>query len=254
MARFFFGNAVWGCLRLRDIPDRGPWHPARIAYWDETYLDGISRLALIGEKVRSAAELDDALSASRRAPGIRMLWIHEDLLDEVQRRWGDVQKAAAVPRGAHAPVVTAAAAAVSAAAAALLVVGLLGMGRTPQTPTPLPLPNRQAARVIAAVPGVTARRIVGRAVASYASAIAALRPAHRPRSGAAYAVSVGTFASSMTAERMKHLVMSKGYIVVVVPHGAVSQVMTPPYRTRAQAECVMRGLEGTGLLAHLAAL
>lgn len=251
MARFFFGNAVWGCLRLRDIPDQGPWHPARIAYWDETYLDGISRLALIGQKVRSAAELDDALTASRRAPGIRMLWIHEDLLDEVQRRWGDAQEAVVVPRRAHAPVVTAAAAAAAAAAAVLLVVGLLSMGRIPQTPTPLPLPNRQAARVIAAVPGVIARKIVGPLVAP---AVAALRSAHRPRSGAAYTVSVGTFASSITAERMKHLVMSKGYIVVVVPHGAVSQVMTPPYRTRAQAECVMRGLEGTGLPAHLAAL
>jgi hypothetical protein len=250
VARFFFGNAVWGCLRLRDIPDRGPWHPARIAYWDETYLDGISRLALIGQKVRSAAELDDALTASRRAPGIRMLWIHESLLDEVQRRWADEQEAAAVPRRAHAPAVTAAA----AAAAALLVVGLLSMGRTPQTPTPLPLPNRQAARVTAAVPGGIARRIVGSAVASYAPAAAPLRPAHRPRSGAAYAVSVGTFASFITAERMKHLVMRKGYVVVVVPHGAVSQVMTPPYRTRAQAERVMRGLEGSGLPAHLAAL
>mgnify|MGYP002400174890 CR=1 FL=1 len=248
MARFFFGNAVWGCLRLRDIPDRGSWQPARIAYWDETYLDSISRLALIGQKACTVTELDDALTASRQAPGIRMLWIHEGLLDEAHRRWEDAQHAAARPRRAHASAVATGAA---AGAAAVLLVGLMGIGRIPDRPASPPALNRQAARVAAVAPNAPAPRVMRAAVASYAAPATASPAAHRPRSKAAYAVSVGTFPSSVAAERMKHLVMSKGYIVVVVSHGAVSHVVTPPYRTRAQAERVMRGLEGSGLPARL---
>lgn len=252
MARFFLGNAVWGCLRLRDIPDRGSWDPDRIAYWDETYLDGISRLALIGQKVRSMAEMDEALAASRQAPGIRMLWIHEDLLDGARRRWEAAQGAVVEPpRAEPRRAAVSALAAAAAGAAAVLLVGLMGVGRAPHGSAPLPAMNRGAARITASVPrNAVAQRIVRSAVAAYLSA--APQTTRRPRPRAGYAVSIGTFAA-LTADRIRHLVMSKGYIVIVVPHGAVSLVVTLPYRTRAQAEGVMRGLEASGLPARLTA-
>ncbi|HKX17716.1 MAG TPA: hypothetical protein VJT33_06880 [bacterium] len=67
----------------------------------------------------------------------------------------------------------------------------------------------------------------------------------------AYVVVVGTFESSGAAEDMKRLVRRKGYVVDVVPHGASSEVMTRPMRTRMQAEYVARGLEAVGLQAQL---
>jgi cell division septation protein DedD len=75
-------------------------------------------------------------------------------------------------------------------------------------------------------------------------------PVHRPPR-VAYVVVVGRFESSTAAENMKHLVQSRGYIVHVVPYGAVSEVITTPLRTRRQAENVARGLEAAGLQARL---
>jgi DNA-binding NarL/FixJ family response regulator len=70
---------------------------------------------------------------------------------------------------------------------------------------------------------------------------------------AAYIVSVGEFASPTMADRVMHLIRSKGYIVDVARRGVLSQVVTPTYRTRSQAEYVVHGLEGLGLQAKLMA-
>jgi hypothetical protein len=67
----------------------------------------------------------------------------------------------------------------------------------------------------------------------------------------AYVVVVGAFESSSAAEEVKHLAQRKGYVVHVVLHGAVSEVMTAPMRTRTQAEGVARGLEAAGLQAEV---
>ena len=75
---------------------------------------------------------------------------------------------------------------------------------------------------------------------------------HRPPT-VAYVVVVGRFESSTAAENLKHLVQSKGYIVHVVPYGALSEVITRPLRTRRQAENVARGLEAVGLQSQLMA-
>jgi cell division septation protein DedD len=72
-------------------------------------------------------------------------------------------------------------------------------------------------------------------------------PRALPPRKAAYVVVVGAFESATTAEEVKHLVQSKGYVVHVVLQGTVSKVMTAPMRTRAQAESVARGLEAVGL-------
>jgi hypothetical protein len=70
---------------------------------------------------------------------------------------------------------------------------------------------------------------------------------------AAYVIRVGEFANPAVADRVMHLIRSKGYIVNVSRYGAVSQVVTPPYRTRRQAEYMVHGLAGLGLPANLLA-
>jgi GAF domain len=98
---------------------------------------------------------------------------------------------------------------------------------------PVPTPHQAtAARVVpsvvkAGVPHTTSRAL-------------------RPRK-ATYVVVVGTFESANTADGVKRLVQSEGYVVHVVRQGRVSRVMTAPMRTRRQAEGVARGLEAVGL-------
>lgn len=245
MPRFFFAAAVWGKLRLRDIPDWGPWNPHRIAYWDEVYLDAVSHLAVTGRKVRTAAELDEVLAASRDVPGIRTLWIGEDLLDDVRRWWEEGRRRTEQRTRARMYAVW------TVAAVAALALGVAGS-----------LPPRQAARTAAGplrhleapvvastqqkpgVPGVVQPAAATRAPET--------RPAVRRAAPAtAYAVIVGTFANLFAADRVMHLVRSRGYVVGVVSRGAASQVMTSPYRTRTQAERVARGLEQAGFPAYL---
>jgi hypothetical protein len=69
----------------------------------------------------------------------------------------------------------------------------------------------------------------------------------------AYAISVGEFVSPMMADRMMHLIRSKGYIVDVTRRGRIWQVVTRPYRTRKQAEYVVHGLDALRLPATLMA-
>ncbi len=102
-------------------------------------------------------------------------------------------------------------------------------------PTPTPHP--------AIVPGSV------RSVARPGVRVTASRIRRPPR--ASYVVVVGKFESSAAAAKMTRLVRSKGYVVNVVPYGAVSEVMTAPLRTRTQAEYVARGLEAVGLQAQL---
>ncbi|HLW48527.1 MAG TPA: hypothetical protein VKW09_12245 [bacterium] len=251
MARFFFGAAVWGRLRLRDIPDWGRLGTHHIVFWDETYIDGVSRLALAGEKVRSMAELDEAIASSFDMPGIRPLWIHEDLLPELERRWDQPRKTVKNRWKVRGPAV------IAAATAAALVTGLMASGEVRPSHGPLLRAERGPAQIssfpsTAAVHRVPAAPVVMRPRAAQSvprHARHRMRAARRP----AYAVSIGTFATTARADRVMHLVRSKGYIAVVVPRGAASQVTTRPYRTRAQAERIVRGLEAAGLHASLTA-
>lgn len=254
MAKFFFAAAVWGRLRLRDVPERGAWDRGRIAYWDETYLDGIARLADMGRKVRAASDLDDAIAASHQAPGIRALWIHEDLLDHAERRWIGAQEPlpAETGRPETARARWRAPAVVSAAVAAAFVVGIMAGGRGPAGFLPSSGPNTEAALETTAPAKLSAYTLVKTVTARVAQSVAgtstlALSQIAGSRAKAAYAVSVGRFESLAAAERMRHLVLSKGYIVVIVRQGAASQVVTPAYRTRGQAERIGHGLEGSGI-------
>jgi SPOR domain len=233
VARFFFGAAVGGRLRLRDIPDWGYWNPKSIAYWDEAHIDGVSRLALLGRKIRSAAELDDAIAASLDLPGIQALWIHDSVLPETRRRWKASRSTVRNRLETRLP-----------AAAAAVVVGacLAGWALTAQTPAqrvqnvaPQAVQRGNEPVRQAAPPGVALEVPRRRAVT----------PAR------AYAVTLGTFTSAARADRLKHVAQSKGYIVRVVSLGAFSQVVTRPYANRAQAERIARGLLAAGLPARL---
>jgi hypothetical protein len=252
VAKFFFGAAAAGHLRLRDIPDGSEWDPKRIVYWDEIYIDGVSRLAQAGQKVRSAAELDDLLAASRQLPATRWLWIHEGLLDEAKRRWR-ASHAAAKSHWGVGPAM------IGAAFAVALAAGLIAFAGVPQSGGPLPALRGGTVHVLTApLPAMQRRgarsappRAVRPSAPSSRARYARGRPAVSGRP--AYAVSVGRFASAAQAERMKHLVGGKGYIVMVVPRGATSEVATRPYRTREQAVRVARGLAAAGVPAHLLA-
>lgn len=266
MAKFFFAAAVWGRLRLRDLPDRSAWDRRRIVFWDETYLDSISRLAVMGQKVRAAAELDDAIAASEQAPGIRALWIHEDLLAHAAHRWTEAQEPAqtekaptemarphTLERRVRAPAVLA------AAIAAAFLVGLVAGERGPVRLSPPSRPNHEAAPLLSTSPKLPASTLaktvtarVSRSVAA-TSAFAVSQMARLPAK-MVYAVRVGTFENLAAAEQMRHLVLSKGYVVLVVRRGTTSQVITPSYRTRAQAQRVEHGFEGSGIHAEIVTL
>jgi len=68
-----------------------------------------------------------------------------------------------------------------------------------------------------------------------------------------YVIRVGEFVRPTMADRMMHIIRSKGYIVDVAQRGSVSQVVTRPYRTRKQAGYAVHGLEALGLPATLTA-
>jgi cell division septation protein DedD len=282
MAKFFFGAAVGGHLRLRDIPDWGYWNSTRIVYWDEAHIDGALRLASAGEKIWSTVELDDAIEMSFDLPGVQALWIHESLLGQARVHWKAARRTVRNRLEARAP-----------AAAVLIIAAACAGGLTIASRVPTQTAQlRQAAvvqRDLAAVRRVAAPETAVAAAAVQATlrevpptarvqalvqvarprgprntvvraaVKAVFRPAHRrraPRPAArrtkpAYAVSVGTFASAEHADQIKHLVQSKGYIVRVVPVGMLSQVMTPPCADRTRAEHIARGLLAAGLPARL---
>jgi cell division septation protein DedD/GAF domain-containing protein len=136
---------------------------------------------------------------------------------------------------------------------AVVATAVLEFGPKPHGPAVRPMEQKPAALV--SVTAVQKRpvpaphqTIVAGVVPSVAKAGAPpTTPRALPPRKAAYVVVVGTFESATTAEEVKHLVQSKGYVVHVVLQGTVSKVMTAPMRTRAQAESVARGLEAVGL-------
>jgi SPOR domain/GAF domain len=108
-----------------------------------------------------------------------------------------------------------------------------------KSPVPSPVPTPHRAIAAGVVPPVTkpvappaTPRVVG------------------PRK-TAYVVVVGTFESANAAAELKRLVQSKGYVVQVVQQGEVCKVMTPPIRTRTQAQGVAHALKAVGFQPQL---
>jgi hypothetical protein len=251
VARFFFGAAVGGRLRLRDIHDWSYWNAHSIAYWDESHIDGVSRLTLIGRKVRSADELDDAITASLDLPGIEGLWIHERLLGEVRARWKQARRSVKNRLELRAP---AAAAAVFTAAfcAGFIIAAQHSTRFAERRPVLAVQPRTEAARPAAVHPhGGRAETPESMGRISPPSQVAAAEHQRVLPIRAAYAVTIGMFANQANANQIKHLAQRKGYIVRIVPRGTLTEVVTPPYGSKAQAERVVRGIVAIGLPARL---
>ncbi len=66
-----------------------------------------------------------------------------------------------------------------------------------------------------------------------------------------YAVSFGRFADRAVANSAMHAIRRKGYLVHVAPVGREAAVITRPYRTRVQAERLVRALAEIGLPAEV---
>jgi GAF domain/SPOR domain len=115
---------------------------------------------------------------------------------------------------------------------------------------PVPTPHHAiAAGVVPSVAKAAVPRTTSRAVAK--AGVPPTTSRALPPQKATYVVVVGTFESANTAEKVKRLVQSKGYVVHVVRQGKVSKVMTAPMRTRTQAEGVARGLKAFGFRPQL---
>ena len=164
----------------------------------------------------------------------------------------------------------------AAAAAAAFVVGVMSVGLAPEGPVrplvtvsskPVEFSMQQTSHTID-VPTVLPSSVTAQVTRSHTTRpraailtpkhtlILTLRATHRrPTSQrpVAYGVSVGGFANFKTADRMRHLVQSKGYVVDIFPIGKVSLVLTPPLATQRQAEYVMTGLQEIRLPAQLVA-
>jgi len=147
---------------------------------------------------------------------------------------------------------------VASAIITAFVATALGMGPRPDKPTIRTIQHQQSLSISAAAQSrpvfVPRKAVVTSVIKSVGTTVRRVRTSavHR-RPMVTYVVVVGRFESSTAAKNMKHLVQSMGYIVQIVPYGAVSEVMTPPLRTRRQAENVARGLEAVGLQARLMA-
>ena len=141
--------------------------------------------------------------------------------------------------------------------AAVATGAVLGIGLRPHGPAVRTIEHKPAAQISAIAapkpPVPTPHRAIATGVVP-SVAKPRVPPATsrtiRPRR-TAYVVVVGTFENANTAEEMKRVVQSKGYVVHVVLQGTVSKVMTAPMRTRTQAEGVARGLEAAGLQPQL---
>lgn len=179
--------------------------------------------------------------------------LHEYVWDPVAKVGSEPEErsdAAGRSRRRQAPL--AAITVIAAVATAVLVIGRAPHGSTVRTMEHKPAAHASATAV-QKLPLPTPHQAISAGVVPSAAKAGVPPTTSRvlqPRK-AAYVVVVGTFESANTAEEVKHLVQSKGYVVHVVQQGTVSKVMTAPMRTRTQAEGVARGLAAVGLKPQL---
>jgi hypothetical protein len=96
-----------------------------------------------------------------------------------------------------------------------------------------------------------ALEVLAKATRLAAREVEGIRPRPITAYVTAYVIRVGEFVRPTMADRMMHVVRSKGYIVDVARRGPVSHVLTRPYRTRRQAGYAVHGLAALGLPATL---
>ena len=244
-------DGVWYLFDQRNVMLTGPADAARIEQyaWRDVWC-------------RIDEDIDDEIAAFQA--GVRSL--HElPRTRQYFRMWDDVANLRSEPKTGLIriePGFRRVIGAVAVAAAAAFIIVATGAARGPGGLTLWPRPDRNAGQASATFPkplaAALANVVVPPAEAEPAPPATprATPPAQRTarrRPVVKYAATVGSFASAASAQRMMHLVRRKGYIVDVVPRGELSEVVTPPYRTRRQAASVVRGLEEIGLPAELTA-
>lgn len=248
-------DGAWYLFDQRNVMLAGPADASRIEQyaWRDVWC-------------RIDEDIDDEIAAFQA--GVRSL--HElPRTRQYFRMWDDVANLRSEPKTGLIriePGFRRVIGAVAVAAAAAFIIVATGAARGPGGLTLWPRPDRNAGQasatfpkpLVAALANVGNVELVPRAQAEPAPPTPprATPPAQRTarrRPVVKYAATVGSFASAASAQRMMHLVRRKGYIVDVVPRGQLSEVVTPPYRTRRQAAFVVRGLEEIGLPAELTA-
>jgi hypothetical protein len=84
MDRYFLATVMGGRLHPNGLFDGGTWDAARLHWWVEKDVDLI--LPTTRErKVRTAEELDAAITEPMTVAPTRDLWIHESLEGEARR-------------------------------------------------------------------------------------------------------------------------------------------------------------------------
>lgn len=93
----FFGAAIdSGRLRVRGIPDRGPWDPTLLEWASETEIDATPAAAAGDRKIRTREDLEIVMREPGGPASTWFLWIHESLVEDARRVWE--QRATAEPR------------------------------------------------------------------------------------------------------------------------------------------------------------
>jgi len=90
--RFFRATALAGELHLIDFHDWDDWESEKVQYRSEAEVSWLMRTGA-GERrvVRTATELDAAIVESASPRGI-YLYVSEDLIQEVRRRWQEMKQ------------------------------------------------------------------------------------------------------------------------------------------------------------------
>ena len=85
--RFFNATLFSGRLDVWGVPERGSWETRWIQYTDERFVDHMTAHNPSDRKVRTSEELVAAMAEPRGMTPVRILRIHERLLDDVHRIW-----------------------------------------------------------------------------------------------------------------------------------------------------------------------
>ena len=87
--RYLPATILGGHLHVRGLPDWGPWNPSRLEWDDEAFVDILLSTRQADRKVRTREELEAVMKEPKRAP-TREVWMHESLVDEAHRLWGEM--------------------------------------------------------------------------------------------------------------------------------------------------------------------
>lgn len=90
--RTWYGTSLqqlWAVVFVQGIPDRGPWDPSRLFYWDSVQVEKAYHPLAGDRKVDVAADLEAVVQG---LPAIKV-WIHEGVERSAQRLWEAQQQA-----------------------------------------------------------------------------------------------------------------------------------------------------------------